>query len=149
MESKIQRQATEEAIEGARIIGEMTGPIDWKEVFGRLYTVTEVANKLLFPETLVHKLRQEGIILLLNLEEEGGFVAPAFQFKEDGDIDPLVPLVRCVFKEADLSDLATASWFVTPQDELDGKKPVELFSDEVSRTNVYTAALHTAARASH
>jgi hypothetical protein len=83
---------------------------------------------------------------LLALPTKGGkLIYPAFQFSGGHTLSGLHHL-RAELDSSGVSPWTQASWFVTPQDELDGQTPVTFLSREVVDERVLNAARRAAAR---
>lgn len=71
---------------------------------------------------------------------------PAFQFRANGEPYPGVPAVLKAFSTAGISPPTIASWFVTPQPDLDGVTPVEWMAAARDDNELAHAAQRSAQR---
>jgi hypothetical protein len=95
----------------------------WGKALGPLYDAEQVKTLLgVGSRQAVSDLAKRGRLLVL--EASGGRkLYPAFQFGPGGRPFPEVAQVLIVFSGAAESPYTTASWFVSPQDLLDGETP--------------------------
>lgn len=90
------------------------------------------------------RVRRHRILALPAGERELSY--PAFQFSGSGTPYPVVARVLEVFAGTDTSPHTVASWFVTPQRDLDGETPAAWMADGRDDDVLVAAARRSAAR---
>jgi hypothetical protein len=97
----------------------------WREVLGPLWDVEKVRDFLgLKNRGKVRDLSASGQLLELS-SPEGDELYPAFQFQFDanGSLYPEIAGVIEIFSGVVVTPYTMASWFVSPQDLLEGETP--------------------------
>ena len=123
-----------------------TSELTWDDHLGPMYEWNDVAAVLGTVGTRqgVHDLARRK--RLLALPTKGGkLLYPAFQFSGARTLSGLHQLLT-ELDSAGVSPWTQASWFVTPQDDLDGETPVAFLSREAPGERVVRAARRAAAR---
>lgn len=122
----------------------------WGRHLGPLLTTTQVAELLGVStrQAVSDRVKRHRILALPAGERDLAY--PAFQFSESGKRKPYpaMPPVLEVLSPAGLSPHTIASWFVTPQRDLDDATPVEWMAERRDVDRLLTAARRTAARTS-
>jgi hypothetical protein len=118
--------------------------VTWQDHLGPLYEWRQVADVLRTVRTRqgVNDLGRRGRLLALPTKT-GQVLYPAFQFRGGRPL-PGLPEVLSTFSETGPSPWTVASWFVTSQDELEGRTPVEWLSGPESPEPVKVAARRAA-----
>lgn len=118
----------------------------WTNQLGPLYGWQEVAELLGSIRTRqgVNDLARRGRLLGLPMKR-GQVLYPAFQFVGGRPVDGLSD-VLAILGPAPLSPWSLASWFTTPQDELEGETPVARLARVGADDDILTAARRTASR---
>jgi hypothetical protein len=120
--------------------------LTWQEHLGALLEWGDVAALLGTVKTRqgVNDLAKRD--RLLGLPTKGGkLVYPSFQFKGSRTIAGL-PEVLAELRTSGVSPWTQASWFVTPQDELEGETPAAYLARKPVDDRVRAAARRAAAR---
>lgn len=95
----------------------------WEDELGPVYDAEGVAQ-LLGGETPVSRQAVSKRRLVVLKTGSGRVVYPAFQFDESGSVvDGVADVVKLV-EPTDLSHWTLASWFVSPDVDLDGTQPI-------------------------
>jgi hypothetical protein len=95
----------------------------WGQVLGLLYDVEQAKAVLsVTSRQAVHDLAKRKRLLVLGASG-GRKVYPAFQFDRTGRPYPEIPDILRAFEGAVQTSHTIASWFVTPQDVLNGETP--------------------------
>lgn len=118
----------------------------WHNHLGPMYEWSEVATLLGTVGTRqgVHDLARRK--RLLALPTKGGeLLYPAFQFSDGRTLMGLHELLAALGSSG-VSPWTQASWFVTPQDELDGETPAACFGRDAVDERVIVAARRSAGR---
>ena len=117
----------------------------WRRHLGALLETSDVQVVLgVGTRQAIADLRARHRLLGLS-RKDGSVVYPAFQFV-DGRPFPEMPRLLLEFKDAAVSPWTIASWFVTPQDALEGSTPVECLTRRTDGGRVIKAARRTASR---
>jgi hypothetical protein len=123
-----------------------TSELTWDNHLGPMFEWSEVAALLGTVGTRqgVHDLARRK--RLLALPTKGGkLLYPAFQFSGGHTLSGLHQLLA-ELDSSGVSPWTQASWFVTPQDELDGQTPAAFLNREAVDERVMGAARRAAAR---
>jgi hypothetical protein len=123
-----------------------TSELTWDQHLGPLYGWSDVSEILgtVASRQGVHDLAQRR--RLLALPASGGRVLyPAFQFRGRRTIPGLQELL-VILSSSGASGWTQASWFQSPQDELDGDTPVAYIAAHGLDEQVLSAASHVAGR---
>lgn len=123
--------------------------IAWRDHLGPLLHWQQVAEILQSVTTRqgVNDRGRRGRLLAVETKA-GQVLYPAFQFR-GGRALPSLPELLAAFKDTDTSPWTVASWFVTPQDELEGQTPALWLSAGRPTEPVKLAARRTAAGRAH
>ncbi len=126
-----------------------TAGLHWERHLGPLVGWRRVAELLGTVGTRqgVNDLQKRRRLIGLRTKS-GELVYPLFQLSE-GKPMPGLPRVLEAFEDAGLDDWTIASWLVTPQDLLEGGRPVEELKSGTSVDLVVDAARRTAAGLEH
>ncbi len=121
----------------------------WRRHLGPLLTSKQVAELLGVGtrQAVSDRVKRRRILALPAGERELAY--PSFQFGPTGEPYPAMASVLEVFSTAKLSPHTIASWFVTPQDALDGATPAEWMAEGRDVERVVVAARRSAARTAH
>jgi hypothetical protein len=92
----------------------------------------------------VHDLIQRHRLLAVSTEDRRTLV-PVFQFSETGRPFEGIPSVLRVFVDVEATGWTIASWFTTPNTELEGRTPIAWIKDGGDHTTVLGAAQAAAA----
>jgi hypothetical protein len=122
-----------------------TAEMQWRDALGPLVSWRKVADLLSGVGTRqgVNDLGRRGRLLALHTKD-GRVLYPLFQLR-DGRPLAVIPKVLAAFGEVDLDAWTTASWFVSPQDTLDGATPVDWLERGGDEVGVLEAARRSAA----
>lgn len=93
----------------------------------------------------VTALAERGFLLVLGASG-GRKLYPAFQFNSDGTPSPEIARILKIFQDAVETPYTIASWFVSPQDWLNGETPVDWMQSRREPERLYEAARRAAAR---
>ena len=95
----------------------------WQKRLGPLYSSKQV-RELMGRGTRqsVSELARRGRLLALP-QDDGRLAFPAFQFSRNGERLPALEQILRIFDGAVETPYTIASWFVTPDGQLDGKTP--------------------------
>jgi hypothetical protein len=119
-----------------------TSELTWDDHLGAKYEWNDIATAPGIVDTRQSVDDQR----LLALPTKGGkLLYPAFQFS-DGRTLPGLHQVLAVLESSGVSPWTQASWFVTPQDELDGETPAAFLSRDAVAERAGDAARRAAAR---
>jgi hypothetical protein len=123
-----------------------TSELTWSEHLGPLYEWGDVASVLGTVGTRqgVNDLAKRRRLLALPTKS-GKLLYPAFQFRGARTIDGLHELLS-ELDSSGANPWTQASWFVTPQPELDGETPAAYLTRHAIDDRVRTAARRVAAR---
>jgi hypothetical protein len=123
-----------------------TSELTWDDHLGAMYEWSDVATVLGTVGTRqgVHDLARRKRLLALPTKS-GKLLYPAFQFSGARTLSGLHQLLT-ELDSSGVSPWTQASWFVTPQDELDGETPAVFLSREAVDERVMEAARRAAAR---
>jgi len=116
----------------------------WSEIVGPLLDVGQAQNLLALdnPQT-VRELARKGCILALD-GSGGRDLYPAFQFDPAGHPYPELAKVVDAFSDVVETPYTIASWFVSPQDLLDGETPVDWMRSQKDPSRLLAAAKRSA-----
>ncbi|MDX6649895.1 MAG: hypothetical protein QOJ97_1846 [Solirubrobacteraceae bacterium] len=122
-----------------------TAELQWRDALGPLLSWREVADLLRGVGTRqgVNDLGRRGRLLALPTKD-GRVLYPLFQLR-DGRPLAVIPKVLAAFSAVELEPWTMASWFVSPQDELDRATPVEWLEHDGDEEQVVEAARRSAA----
>ena len=140
-------------IGGARSLGRraallaVAGTV-WRRHLGPLLDTKQVAELLRVGtrQAVSDRVKRHRILALPTGERDLAY--PAFQFTEKGQPYAAMATVLEAFAPARLSPHTIASWFVTPQPELDEATPAEWMAEGHEAERLVLAARRTAARTS-
>jgi hypothetical protein len=123
-----------------------TSELTWENHLGPLLEWRDVAAVLGTVSTRqgVNDLAKRRRLLALPTKS-GKLLYPAFQFRGARAVAGLHELLEAL-DASGASPWTQASWFVTPQDELDGEAPAAYLASQPVDDRVLTAARRTAAR---
>lgn len=122
--------------------------IAWDRHVGGLVGVDEARRRLgVRSRQAVYQRLRRGT--LLGWEDSGRLVFPEFQFRAQGGTYPGLTDTLRVLKVASMRPKTLASWFRSPQPELDGQTPLEWIRQRKSREVLLRAALQTAGALAH
>lgn len=122
--------------------------VEWDRHVGGLVGVDEARRRLgVRSRQAVYQRLRRGT--LLGWEETGRLVLPDFQFRAQGGVYPGLVDTMSVVKVARMRPKTLASWFQTPQPELDGVTPIEWIVRRRSREVLLRSAQHTAGALAH
>jgi hypothetical protein len=117
----------------------------WQRQLGPLLDMRQAQQLLgVGSRQAVHDLIQRHRLLALTTEDRRTLI-PAFQFTEAGRPYEAVPLLLRIFAEAEATGWTTASWFTTPNPDLDGQTPIAWIKAERELESVADAARAAAA----
>jgi hypothetical protein len=124
--------------------------MSWREVLGPLFNVEQTQALLkVGSRQAVSDLAKRGRLLALN-GSDGRKLYPAFQFGPTGRPYPEVANVLGIFSGIVETPYTIASWFVSPQDLLEGETPVAwLRSRKGSSEILLEAARRSADKLAH
>ena len=116
----------------------------WSEILGPLLT-TEQVQSLMGPDSrqAVGDLARKSRILVLD-GSNGRNLFPSFQFDPEGQPYSVMAKVVTVFSEVVETPYTIASWFVSPQDLLDGETPVAWMRSQKDPSRLLAAAKRSA-----
>jgi hypothetical protein len=116
----------------------------WRGQLGPLLDMRQTQELLgVSSRQAVHDLIQRHRMLAVSTEDRRTLV-PVFQFSEAGRPYEVVPSILRVFAEVEATGWTTASWFTTPNAELQGCTPIAWIQDGRDHPTVLNAA-HAAA----
>jgi hypothetical protein len=116
----------------------------WSEILGPLLVVEQVRALLgLDSSHAVREVARKGCILALD-GSGGRDLYPAFQFGPDDRPYPEMAKVIAAFSEAVETFYTIASWFVSPQDLLEGETPVVWMRSQKDPSRLLAAAKRSA-----
>ena len=120
----------------------------WRRHLGPLLTTSQVAELLgvRTRQAVNDRVKRHRILALPGRERE--LTYPAFQFGRDGKPYRAMAPVLGALASARLAPHTIASWFVTPQDDLEDATPAGWMAENQPVDRLVTAARHTAARTS-
>jgi hypothetical protein len=123
-----------------------TSELTWDDHLGPLYEWNDVAAVLGTVGTRqgIHDLARRKRLLALPTKS-GKLLYPAFQFSGGRALSGLHELLA-VLDESGVSPWTQASWFVTPQEEIDGETPAAFLSRKSVDERVMDAARRAATR---
>ena len=101
-----------------------TGGDPWRELLGRLLSISEV-QQLIGAKTVreVSGLVETKRLLALPTKRSG-LLFPAFQFTHDGRLNPTIGDVIAILADSVVTPYMIASWLKSPNDDLGGASPV-------------------------
>jgi hypothetical protein len=118
----------------------------WGQVLGLLYDVEQTKTVLgVTSRQAVHDLAKRKRLLVLGASG-GRKVYPAFQFDTTGRPYPEIPGILRAFEGAVQTSHTIASWFVTPQDVLEGETPASWIRARRDPDSLFESARRAAAR---
>jgi hypothetical protein len=121
----------------------------WREVLGPLLDIEKVRDLLgLKNRGRVRDLSASGQLLEL-CSPEGHELYPAFQFDANGTPYSEIPRVIQIFSGIVGTSYMIASWFVSPQDLLEGETPAAWLRSGRDSELVFEAARRSAAPLAH
>ena len=116
----------------------------WSEILGPLLVVEQVRSLMgLDSSHAVRELSRKECILAL-YGSAGQDLYPTFQFGPDGQPYPEMAKVVAAFSEAVETPYTIASWFVSPQDLLDGETPLTWMRSQKDPSRLLAAARRSA-----
>lgn len=122
--------------------------VEWDRHVGRLLEVDEARRRLgVKSRQAVYQRLRRGT--LLGWEDSGRLVFPEFQFRARGGIYPGLTDALRVLKAASMRPKTLASWFHSPQPELDGETPLGWLRQGKSREVLLRAARQTTGALAH
>jgi hypothetical protein len=117
----------------------------WRDQLGPLLNMRQTQEMLgVSSRQAVHDLIQRNRLLAVSTEDRGTLV-PAFQFAETGRPHEAIPPILRVFADVQATGWTTASWFTTPNTEIDGRTPIAWIKDGGDQATVLDAAEAAAA----
>lgn len=118
--------------------------LTWIAQLGPLLDL-EQAILILSDHRGVSELTAQGFLLALDAPG-GGSLYPAFQFRPNGRPYTEIARILEIFHKAVETSYTVASWFVSPQDDLEGKTPAAWMQSGHEAERLYKAARHAAVR---
>ena len=116
----------------------------WREALGPLLDIEKAAGLLrLKNREQVRDLSASG--RLLELDSPEGQLYPGFQFDANGSLYPEVAEIIKIFSGVVETPYTIASWFVSPQDLLEGETPVAWLRSQRESELLFEAARRSAA----
>ncbi|HEX6900906.1 MAG TPA: hypothetical protein VF789_14375 [Thermoanaerobaculia bacterium] len=116
----------------------------WNQILGPLFDIEQAQALMgLDSQQDVRELARKGCILVLD-GSNGQDLYPAFQFDPAGRPYPEMAQVIANFSEAVETPYTIASWFVSPQDLLDGEIPVVWLRSRKDPSRLLAAARRSA-----
>src|SRR6266851_1816356 len=117
----------------------------WRGQLGPLLDVRQTQEMLaVSSRQAVHDLIQRHRLLAVSTEDRRTQV-PVFQFSETGRPYADVPPILRVFADVEATGWTTASWFTTPNSEIEGRTPIAWIRDGGDLPTVLAAAEAAAA----
>jgi len=117
----------------------------WREVLGPLLDIQGTTDLLGLKNRIqVRELAAAGKLLELS-SPEGHELYPAFQFDASGSPYPEIAGVTKIFSDVVETPYTIASWFVSPQDLLEGKTPAAWVQSRREPELLFEAARRSAA----
>lgn len=121
----------------------------WRSHLGTLFDTAEVQALLGVGtrQAVSDRARRGGLLMLSTADGRRHY--PAFQFGPTGQPFAALPRVLAAFADADVSPYTIASWFRTPQAQLEGATPAQWMGEGRPDERLLDAARRTASRFAH
>lgn len=127
----------------ARAAAEIPAETIWSQILGPLLPIEQAQDLLALDSQQVRELARKGNLLVLD-GSGGRDLYPAFQFDPTRRPYPEMAKVVASFSGVIETPYTIASWFVSPQDLLDGETPVVWMRSRKDPSRLLAAARRSA-----